>query len=519
MEHLMRALDPSGGTPTSTPRPILRVEGVSKAFSGHVVLKNVSAELHAGEVVLLQGDNGSGKTTLLNILTGNLRPDRGRIGLDMDGSREDFLFPQRRWQRCNPFDHFTPDRVAREGIGRTWQEIRLFQTQSLSDNIAVATPRQSGENPIWILFSPVRVRKQERATRNAAEALLEQIGLKGRGASSADRVSLGQSKRVAIARALQGQARLLFLDEPLAGLDRAGIDEILQLLRRIVKELRVTLVIVEHALNVSELLDLATIVWTLRDGELTVDTLDRAGSRLREQGKDSVRPWLHDLAGAAGEITRQTLPSGAALTTVSSATSEPGEVVLAVRDLVVYRARRLVIGERTADGSVRGLSLELRRGQVALLEAPNGWGKTTLLETLAGLLPAARGSIQICGIDAHRLTAWERAGLGMSFLQSRNNVFPSLTVRESLRLAGRSKVPPGLERFAARRVGNLSGGEKQKVALACAMGGRGFQIALLDEPFSALDKHSIADEMARVADARSAAGLLIAVPRGISGPD
>src|SRR3712207_1248084 len=110
---------------------LLEAEGLFKAFGGQIVLNRVDLELRQGEVVLLRGENGSGKTTLLNILPGNLEPDVGTIRYYADGTPRSYRFPRRWWQELNPFDHFTPEFVAREGIGRTWQEVRLFGTQSL----------------------------------------------------------------------------------------------------------------------------------------------------------------------------------------------------------------------------------------------------------------------------------------------------------------------------------------------------------------------------------------------------
>src|SRR5439155_9932234 len=133
--------------------------------------------LHEGEVVLLRGENGSGKTTLLNILTGNLEPDAGTIHYLADNSPRSYRFPRRWWQELNPFDHFTPEFVAREGIGRTWQDVRLFNAQSLRDNIAVAAPENAGTNPICALLSPARTRKCEAQICHEADALLAPLGL------------------------------------------------------------------------------------------------------------------------------------------------------------------------------------------------------------------------------------------------------------------------------------------------------------------------------------------------------
>ena len=140
---------------------LLRAEGLKIAFGGQVVLDGVDLELRPGEVVLLRGENGSGKTTLLNILTGCLEPDAGTIHYRVDNTPRSYSFPRRWWQELNPFDHFTPEFVVREGIGRTWQDIRLFGSQSLADNIALAQPNHPGENPIFAVFTPNRSARHE----------------------------------------------------------------------------------------------------------------------------------------------------------------------------------------------------------------------------------------------------------------------------------------------------------------------------------------------------------------------
>ena len=121
--------------------PLLRFRDLRKAFGGQTVLDGISGEIRPGEVILLRGENGTGKTTLLNILSGCLEPDGGAIEiLGTDGSpAESFRFPQAWHRNLNPFQHFTPERVARLGITRTWQDIRLIPSLDLADNIAVAT--------------------------------------------------------------------------------------------------------------------------------------------------------------------------------------------------------------------------------------------------------------------------------------------------------------------------------------------------------------------------------------------
>ena len=216
-------------------RVLMRARNLRKRFGGHTVLDSIDLELRQGEVVLLRGENGAGKTTLLNILTGNLEPDAGEISYLSNGGPRTYRFPRRWWEELNPFDHFTPEFVAREGVGRTWQDIRLFQAHSLRDNIAVSVLDQPGENPIHAVCSPRLVRRREIEVGEKADAILERFGLRERAGSSADRVSLGQSKRVAIGRALASHARIIFLDEPFAGLDRQGIRGVLEILASLVR--------------------------------------------------------------------------------------------------------------------------------------------------------------------------------------------------------------------------------------------------------------------------------------------
>jgi branched-chain amino acid transport system ATP-binding protein len=486
---------------------LLRADELHKSFGGQAVLDGISVELRRGEVVLLRGANGSGKTTLLNILTGNLEPETGTIHLSTDWTEETLRFPRTLWQELNPFNSFTPERVARAGVGRTWQDIRLFSTQSLRDNIAAAAPDQLGENPVWTLLRRPAMCREERQHRKAAIDSLENLGLAGRDTSSADKISLGQAKRVSIARAVHAGARVLLLDEPLAGLDESGISGVMQLLKRLVRESGLTLVLVEHVLNIPYVLELASKVWTLEEGRLTVEDPEEAPRSVERSQHEDFQTWIRTLACPDGEITNQSLAGGAVLSTFASTNAQSNEVVLDIEDLVVYRNRRLVIGEETENGTVQGITFIVRRGQVAVLQAPNGWGKTTLLEVIAGMLSAARGTIRLKGQPVQDVPAWER---DVSLLQARDHSFPTLTVQEALQLAKVDPTPAYVKPLVNKRVADLSGGERQKVALACTIGGATHSLNMLDEPFSALDASSLRHLKGSL-DAHNKA-LLFAVP-------
>jgi len=143
--------------------------------------------------------------------------------------------------------------------------------------------------------------------------LLMKLGLKDREASSADKISLGQTKRVAIARAVRAGARILFLDEPLSGLDEEGIEEVLALLSSLVQRERLTLVIVEHAFNISRILNLAHTVWTLSDGKIQIDTKQNVSVQIHG-GFDGMAQKIIDTFTQPGcQIHEQILYGGARL--------------------------------------------------------------------------------------------------------------------------------------------------------------------------------------------------------------
>lgn len=507
-------VSPGPGASSLSGGVVLLAQGLYKAFGGQIILAGTSVALRAGEIVLLRGENGSGKTTLLNILTGYLRPDAGQILLHGGSAGGSFTFPRSWLDTICPSADFTPERMTQAGVSRTWQDIRLFPSQTLVDNVAVAVPNQQGERLSRLLLRPLAAARQEARVRDAAESALARVGLSGYVNASAERVSLGQAKRAAFVRTVETGARILLLDEPLAGLDDNGVSDILSLLSDLAKTRGLTLVIVEHLFNIPRVLDLATTVWTLRDGLVAVEEPKAVRERMEVEVGHGLSEWLRRSSGLVSTADTQPLRGGGAISFFSKAGLEPREVVLEVDGLLVSRGGRAIMGDQGPDGQPRSLSFKLRRGEIAVLEAQNAWGKTTLLESLVGVLPVTRGRIVLDGIDVTRLEPWARASLGLSMLQSRRNVFDNLTVRESFRVARVERIPDSLVAFSSRRVSNLSGGEKQRVALACALGMTRLRVALLDEPFSAFDRASMADAVAQTERSLGDAAVLIAVPAG-----
>lgn len=480
---------------------VLSVRGLRKAFGGQVVLDDISLDLRKGEVVLLKGENGSGKTTLLNILTGNLEPDRGELNIKINGSRERFSWPRPWWKELNPFDHFTPERLAWEGVGRVWQDIRLFPTMTTLENVAIATPGQMGENPAFALVS-LKARAEEIENIKASSEWLKGLGLGERLDSSCDKISLGQMKRVAIARAIQAGAKVLFLDEPLSGLDKNGIVEVMAYLESLVKENFITLVIVEHVFNIPVILGLADTVWSLVNGKLTINKNKESNHKNCEE--IAIHHLLNSMAGESGHIYSEELHGGATITTFIPKHPKESSAALEVKDLEVKRGIRTVINR---------LSFSLKSGQFSILQAPNGWGKSTLLEAIAGVHPIESGVIRLNGKDFTKIPTHRRIKSGLAYLRSSQSVFTSLSVDEHRRLAN-TQTGVFHDRLNTKSKGSfLSGGEKQKLLIEMLPEA---DVFLFDEPMIGLDEESIDRIIQRIRQMnKMGKTLLITIPEFI----
>jgi ABC-type branched-subunit amino acid transport system ATPase component len=493
------------------PRILLKATNLHKSFGGQKVLNGVSLEIRNGEVILLRGDNGSGKTTLLNILTGCLEPDAGAISYSVDTETEVFKFPRRWWQETSPFDHFLPERVVWEGICRTWQDARLFSSQTLTDNIAVARPNQKGEHPIKTFLRFFSVRKEEACNRDSADALISTLALEPAKSESGDMVSFGHAKLVALARAARTGAKILFLDEPLAGLDDASARNIVRVLGTFVREEGLTLVIVEHLFNIPLIMGLATTVWTLDGGQIVASTTHNQPTKTIADA--SFSELLKGVSPEPWQVCDIPLYSGAMLKKANLATNPPGAAVLQVEDLVVCRGKRVVVGRQIDGERIEGVSFDIRLGELACLYGPNGWGKTTLLEAITGLLVPTRGTVKLNGKSIDQMPPWKRVQAGISIVRSRNNLFSSLSVEETLRL-GNVRVPEQLTHLLRRKMGSLSGGEKRQVALARVATSAG-SLDLLDEPFEGLDQASYLRNLPMLRP-HCERGILVAFPSASS---
>ncbi|HVY42841.1 MAG: ABC transporter ATP-binding protein [Bacteroidota bacterium] len=204
---------------------LLQATNVAKTFGGLKAVDNVSFALRAGIITTLVGPNGAGKTTLFNLMTGHLVPDRGEVNWL---GRSILGLPH--WK------------IARLGIGRSFQDLKLFTNMTVEENVETATERGS-----WLWQPGGRAARAQR--RAKVESALAATGLADKRNSRAVDLAYAERKFLSLARILASGARLWLLDEPASGLDRGSYDRFLSLLRDQVRQ-GVTICIIEHNLDI-----------------------------------------------------------------------------------------------------------------------------------------------------------------------------------------------------------------------------------------------------------------------------
>ena len=425
---------------------LLELTNITKSFAGVPAVKAVSFDLQAGEVHALVGENGAGKSTLIKVITGAHSADEGTI--EVQG---------------RPVADLDPVLARDLGIAAIYQQPALFPDLTVAENIAIGLEPAGG----WR-----RVRWGDRRTR--ARNLLEKIGARIDTETEVHVLSMPEQQLVEIARALGADARILIMDEPTASLSDKEVDRLF----RVIGDLKthgVGIIYISHRLE--ELPQIADRVTALRDGV-------RVGTkRMQEVSR--------------GELIRMMV--GRELSAVFPKTVvEPGATVLEVRNLSC----------RTA--GVRDASLSVRAGEILGLAGLVGAGRTELARVLFGLTPADSGLIRLGGQAVEIRSPTRAVALGIAYVpedRRRHGVILDMTTAANTTLATFRAISRfgfldfGRERAIAAdfvrqlgiktasletRVGNLSGGNQQKVALARWLAARP-ALLILDEPTQGVD--------------------------------
>ena len=450
---------------SATPTPIVAANGVTKRYSGIVALSGVDFAVDSGHVHALIGENGAGKSTLVKILAGVEPPTSGSV-----------LFDGR------PV-HFESTRDARAlGIDMIHQELQLFPDLSIEENLFLGRERRTRWGTI-----------DRAAQRKAAAAVLERLGQRLPLDRRVGSLPLGQQQIVEIARAVVHDTRVLMMDEPTSALSPSEIPVLFGLIREL-KAHGVGIVYISHRLE--ELLAVADTVTVLRDG-LVVGHAPRA---------DASVPWIvQRMTGRdqpAATVHRE-LPTGSA--------------ILSVRDLHLSPAQ-----DRTA---LRGVTFDVRPGEVLGLYGLMGAGKTELLESIVGVHQETMGNVVLDGRELAGLDVRERIARGITMVpedRQRSGLVSTMNVQQNMTLAcvsalaQRGYVAPSREEAVASEwgsrlrlktpamsapIGALSGGNQQKVVIARSVMTRP-RVLLMDEPTRGVDvgaKAEIVETMRRLA--------------------
>jgi branched-chain amino acid transport system ATP-binding protein len=212
---------------------LLQTNNVVKRFGGLVAVNKMTFSVDEGRIVSIIGPNGAGKTTFFNSLTGIYKPEEGQI-----------LF------RNQSLIGLRPDQVAATGIARTFQNIRLFGSMTVLENILVGMHIQLRQGAVDTLFRSRKFKSEEHDAEQRATELMHYVGLKNVGNELARNLPYGGQRRIEIARALAANPTLLLLDEPTAGMNPNESEDAIKLFRRIRDEKGITILMIEHDMRV-----------------------------------------------------------------------------------------------------------------------------------------------------------------------------------------------------------------------------------------------------------------------------
>jgi general nucleoside transport system ATP-binding protein len=456
--------------------PVLELRGITKQFPGVLANDHIDFDLRRGEVHALLGENGAGKSTLMSILYGLYTADSGEIL--MNGK---------------PVSISSPKDAINLGIGMVHQHFMLIPVMTVTENIVLANePVHAG-----VLLD-----------ENAAERRVAEVARSFKFAvdphARVESITVGQQQRVEIMKALYRNADIVILDEPTAVLTPQEAQELFEILRTLTRE-GISIIFITHKLN--EVLEIADRITVLRRGK-KVETIPREGAT-----EDSL---------ARAMVGREVLFR------VEKTPANPGDVLLQVDGLQVRDDRGLE--------AVRGVSFDVRAGEIVGIAGVDGNGQSELIDALTGLRSVAGGSITVHGDDLTRASARQALDAGIGHIpedRHRRGLVLDFNLAENLVLHDYGKEPfsrlgwinprrwfrwaAGLLReFDVRgggpttRAGSLSGGNQQKVVVAREVS-RDPSVLIAAQPTRGLDVGAIEFVHRRLVEQRDAGKAVLLV--------
>src|SRR5207245_7111692 len=349
---------------------MLRVRDATVRFGGIVALDGISLDLNRGEILGLIGPNGAGKTTLFNCISGVIRPDHGSI-----------LF------ETNDLTYEPPHRRAQLGIARTFQNLQLWGSMTVQENLMVPMDalgmRNTFSDALYLPFSGYA----ERASRARARAILHVLDLDPYARTLAGDLPAGIQRRVELARALAMRPRLVLLDEPAAGLDAQETAHLAEVLHAVRQRFHVSMLLVDH--DMSLVMRVCDYVYVLDFGKM-----------LAKGEPSAIRNDPKVIAAYLGEESKK-LPGD--IQTIAQAKRDERPLLEVSKLAAGYGGLEVI----------RDINLTVRPGEVVACIGANGAGKTTTLRAISGMIRPRAGSVTFTGKDVTGSTAERISKLGL----------------------------------------------------------------------------------------------------------
>ncbi|RTE09117.1 ABC transporter ATP-binding protein [Paenibacillus whitsoniae] len=335
--------------------PVVELRGITKRFPGIVANDAISLKLRKGEIHALLGENGAGKSTLMNIVFGLYQPDEGHILVQGKEVAID-----------------SPNRAIELGIGMVHQHFKLVQPFTVTENIILGMEPKKGVNIDY------------RAAQEKVKQISEQYGLRVDPKARVEDISVGMQQRVEILKTLYRGAEILIFDEPTAVLTPQEISELMVIMRNLVQEGK-SIILITHKLK--EIMEIADTVTIIRRGKV-IDSLPISGANPRILAEKMVG------RDVSFKVTKEDVKAG--------------EPVLQVKDLVVRSAQGLP--------ALKGLSFEVKAGEILGIAGVDGNGQSELIEALTGLRSVDGGEVRLMGGDITHHTPRQISEAGLSHI-------------------------------------------------------------------------------------------------------